>query len=164
MSRYLAILACALGAILALAPQASAENSPIIRDCSLGMPPPAVDPDFVLLSGGTLKANNGALTVLPSQKSLDLVASESVDQGDSAATVALFATVKGIGVPTQSFFATAPGFVIISIPLNNETVGQVYTISWNATFDNGQHTCPSAVTLENTTPIPYVVKVVAPKK
>jgi hypothetical protein len=164
MSRLTAsMLACALGT-LAFMPNCRAENSPILRDCSLGMPPPAIDPDFVLLSGATLKASNGALTVLPSQKSLDLTASESVDQGDNTAKVSLFATVKGIGVPSQSFFATGTGFVILAIPLSSSIAGQVYTISWSATFDNGQHACPSTVTLSNTTPQPFVVNVVQSKR
>jgi hypothetical protein len=113
-----------------------------------------------LLSGGTLKSNNGSLTVLPSQNSLDLTASESVDQGDQAGHVTLTATVAAPGLPSQTVSGTGAGFVILELPLSGSGVGQVYTISWAATFDNGQHSCPSSFTPENTTPQPFIVTVV----
>ena len=161
MSRFSTLLLASALATLSFVPNGWAENSPVVRDCALGAPPPpAVDPDFVLLSGATLSTSNGAPTVLPSQESLVLTASESVDSGDQAATVTLAASVKSPGTPTQSFFGTRTGFVMLRIPLSRAKVGQVYTISWSATFDNGQHACPSTLTQSNTTPIPFVVTVV----
>jgi len=53
------------------------------RDCSLVA---GVDPDFVELSGAIM-TSDGGLTVLPSQNSLGLTASESSDPGDSAGHV-----------------------------------------------------------------------------
>jgi hypothetical protein len=161
MRRFFVLMVMFAGAIAPLiALTARAENSPILRDCALLVaPPPAVDPDFVLLSGGTLASNNGNLTVHPSQKSLDLVASESVDNGDQAAQVTLTATVSAPGIGAQTLSGTGTGFVILELPLNGSGAGRVYTISWAATFDNGQHMCPSALTPSNTTPQPFVVTV-----
>jgi hypothetical protein len=149
---------------LALMPNCSAENSPIVRDCSFASTQGgSVDADFVVLAGGTLRVGaNGALTVLPSQNSLVLTASESVDTGDNAGTVTLSGSVAAPGIPTQKFFGTGTGHVIWQLPLNgsSSSVGRVYTISWFATFDNGQHMCPSTITPSNTAPNPYIVTVV----
>jgi len=149
------------GIIVSLTPPTLwAENSPILRDCSfLALPVASVDADFVLLSGGTLKSNNGSLTVLPSQDSLDLTASESTDQGDQAGHVTLTATITSPGIPSQTVSGKGTGFVILALPLNGSGVGRVYTISWAATFDNGPHMCPSAITPSNTSPHPFVVTV-----
>ncbi len=162
MRRFFVLLVVFAGAITPLiALTARAENSPILRDCALVVPPPpAVDADFVLLSGGTLKSNQGNLTVHPSQNSLDLTASESVDKGDQAGHVTLIATVTAPGISPQTLSGEGAGFVILELPLNGSGVGRVYTISWAATFDNGQHACPSTLTPSNTTPQPFVVTVV----
>jgi hypothetical protein len=87
-----------------------------------------------------------------------------VDSGDNLGTDQLFATVSTPGQPTRSFFGTGTGFVMLGIPLNSQDVGQVFTISWHMTTDNGFRACPNAtppfVTPANTTPIPFVVTVV----
>ena len=153
------------GAIVSLnGPTIWAENSPILRDCALGTPPPpATDPDFVVLSGDTLRSGSGNLMVLRRQKSLDLTASESVDSGDNANKVTLTATITSPGIPSHTVSGgPETGFVILALPLHASRVGRVYTISWAATFDNGQHMCPSSITLSNTTPKPFVVTVVNP--
>lgn len=168
MSRISSFMIASALATLSLMPNCWAVNGPIIRDCSFGHPTmfTALDGDFVLLTGDTLKVRNGLLSVLPSQTELDLTASESTDPNfgppntDNAGTVQLFATVSTPGQPTRSFFGTATGFVILGIPLNPQDVGQVFTISWNATFDNGGHACPSSTTPSNTTSIPFVVTAV----
>ena len=162
MSRISSFMVTSALATLSLMANSRADNSPILRDCSAGHPQPflASDPDTVVLSGSTLKLRNGVLSVLPSQNELVLTASESGDPGDNAGTDQLFATVSTPGQPTQSFFGTGTGFVILGIPLNTQDVGQVFTISWHATFDNGGHTCPSAMTPSNTSPIPFVVTAV----
>ena len=177
MSRISSLFIASSLATLTLASNCWAVNGPIIRDCSFGQLAPfaPIDPDFVLLSGDTLKLRNGVgLSVLPSQTELDLTASESVDPNfgppDNQGTVQLFATVSTPGQPTRSFFGTATGFVILGIPLNPQDVGQVFTISWHMTSDTGFHPCPSAgpvppattpfATPSNLTPIPFVVTVV----
>jgi len=120
-----------------------AENSSILRDCSfLALPVASVDADFVLLSGDTLKSDNGKLTVLPTQDSLDLTASESTDQGDQAGHVTLTATVTAPEIGSVTVSGAGTGSVILALPLNGSGVGRVYTISWAATFDNGMHMCP----------------------
>jgi hypothetical protein len=140
-----------------------AENSPILRDCSfLALPVASVDADFVLLSGDTLKSDNGSLTVSPSQTSLTLTASESTDLQDKAGHVTLTATVAAPGVPCETVSGEGAGFVILALPLKGSGVGVVYTISWAATFDNGMHMCPSAITPSNTSPDPFVITVVSP--
>ena len=152
------------GTIVSLiAPTVWAENSPILRDCSfLALPVASVDADFVLLSGDTLKSDNGKLTVLPTQDSLDLTASESTDQGDQAGHVTLTATVTAPEIGSVTVSGAGTGSVILALPLNGSGVGRVYTISWAATFDNGMHMCPSAITPSNTSPNPFVVTVTSP--
>ena len=152
------------GAIVSLTGTAVwAENSPILRDCAfLALPIASVDADFVLLSGDTLKSDNGNLTISPLQDSLTLTASESTDQGDQAGHVTLTATVTAPEIGSVTVSGAGTGSVILALPLNGSGVGRVYTISWAATFDNGMHMCPSAITPSNTSPIPFVVTVTSP--
>jgi hypothetical protein len=152
------------GAIASLTgPAAWAANSPIMRDCAfLALPIASVDADFVLLSGDTLKSENGNLTVSPTQDSLNLTASESTDLEDQAGHVTLSATITSPDLPSQTVTADGTGFAIVTVPLNGSGVGRVYTISWAATFDGGQHMCPSAITPSNTSPNPFVVTVASP--
>jgi hypothetical protein len=169
MSRISSFMIASALATLSLMPNCRADNSPVVRDCSLGNTPLASsDADFVVLSGATLKLRKGVLSVLTSQNELDLTASESVDTGDNAVSsshvVQLFATVSAPGQPTLSFFGTGESFVILGIPLNGSSTGQVYTISWHATFDSSSsRACPSATppaTPSNMSPNPFVVTVV----
>jgi hypothetical protein len=161
--RRIFVLVLAGTIVSLIAPTVWAENSPILRDCSfLALPVASVDADFVLLSGDTLKSDNGKLTVLPTQDSLDLTASESTDQGDQAGHVTLTATITSPEIGSQTVSGEGTGFVILVLPLNGSGVGRVYTISWAATFDNGQHMCPSAITPSNTSPNPFVVTVANP--
>jgi len=143
--------ALAAGAALPGVPTASAANGPAYRDCSLfGV---GFDPDFVQLLGATVSPQ-GTLTVLPSQRLVQLEGSESSDPGDSAGEVTLTATVSSRqGAQTVSGAGT--GKVRVSVPL--APGAKSYTISWAATFDNGNHQCPSVFTPENETPKPFVV-------
>jgi hypothetical protein len=138
------------------APAATAANGPTFRDCSLFVS--GFDEDFVQLSGVTVSPQ-GTLTVQPSQKQVQLEASESSDPGDSSGHVTLAVTVTAPQVPTQTVSGAGTGLVVLAAPLTGSGTGRTYTISWAATFDNGNHLCPSASTPENTTPIPFVVKV-----
>src|SRR5215469_13802769 len=118
MRRFSSFTIATALATLSLTSNCWADNSPIVRDCSLGqsfsgvtVPPFAsIDADVVVLSGRTLKLRNGVLSVLPSQTALTLTATESVDPGDNAVNAnhvdQLFATVSTPGQPTQSFFGT----------------------------------------------------------
>ncbi|HWW90884.1 MAG TPA: hypothetical protein VNY35_08910 [Solirubrobacteraceae bacterium] len=142
--------ALAAGAALPGVPTASAANGPAYRDCSLAL---GLDPDFVQLLGATVSPL-GTLTVLPSQRLVQLEGSESADPGDSAGADTLAATVSS-RQGTQTVSGVATGKVRVSVPL--APGGKVYTISWAATFDNGNHQCPSAFTPENETPKPFVV-------
>jgi len=159
-------LASALGA-LAFAPAAQAENSANIRDCSFGVPPAAVDDDFVMVTGMTLKAIdplNGPLVALASQNSVNVTASESLDANDhtSSNLVHITATVSAPGVAPQTFANNGVGWSTVQVPLNGSAPGVVYTITWSASFDGGGHTCPSSVTPQNTTAgsNPFVIKIV----
>jgi hypothetical protein len=138
------------------APAALAQNSPTFRDCSLFVQ--GVDPDFVQLFGVMLSPQ-GTLTASPSQGRLQLEGSESSDPGDSSNHVTLKAIVTAPHVATQTVSGAGTGKVVLSVPLTSSRVGRTYTISWSATFDNGNHSCPSPVTPENTTPTPFVVRV-----
>ena len=169
MSRVSSIMIASALASLSLMPNCRADNSPVVRDCSLASTPGgSVDADFVALTGATLKLRNGILSVTTSQNTLNLLASESIDTGDnvvsSSHVVQLFATVSSPGEPAQSFFGTGESFVILGIPLNNSSVGRVFTISWHATFDSSSsRTCPSSTppaTPSNMSPNPFVVSVV----
>ena len=99
------------------------------------------------------------MTVPPSQKQVQLEASESSDPGDSAGHVTLSSTVTAAHVPARTVSGAAVGRVVLSVPLIGSRPGRSYTINWAATFDNGMHQCPSAVTPENTSPNPFVVTV-----
>ncbi len=134
----------------------SAANSPTFRDCSLFVS--GFDPDFVQLSGVTVTSQN-TLTVRPSQNHVPLEASESSDPGDNLGHVTLTATISAPHTPTQTVFGAATGRVFLAVPLIGSGGGKSYTIAWSATFDNGQHLCPSPNTPENTGPNPFVVTV-----
>src|SRR5207248_7092224 len=149
----------AVGAALLVPSTAQAANSPTFRDCSAFAS--GFDPDFVQLSGVTV-GPDGSLTVSPSQNQVQLIASESSDPGDSAGHVTLSATVAAAGVPAQEVSGAGTGKVVLQVPLLRSGVGRSYTISWAASFDNGMHQCPSAVTPENTTSQPFVVTVSRP--
>jgi hypothetical protein len=156
----LAVLAVA-GAVSTAGSPARAANSPTFRDCSAFIP--GFDPDFVQLSN-VMVTSDGSLVVFPSQNQVQLVASESSDPGDSAGHVTLTATVIAPpGIPTQTVSGQGTGSVVLVLPLIGSGVGQTYTISWSATFDNGNHACPSSVTPENTPadPHPFVITVVS---
>jgi hypothetical protein len=142
--------ALAAGAALPGVPTASAANGPAYRDCSLAL---GLDPDFVQLLGATVSPQ-GTLRVLPSQRLVQLEGSESSDPGDSAGLVTLTATASS-RQGTQTVSGAGTGKVRVSVPL--APGGKSYTISWAATFDNGNHQCPSAFTPENETPKPFVV-------
>ncbi|HMC52799.1 MAG TPA: hypothetical protein VKI64_08575 [Acidimicrobiales bacterium] len=146
------------GAIALVGPAARADNSPTFRDCSAFAP--GFDPDFVEISGVAVGADGG-LTVSPSQNSVQLLGAESSDPGDSAGHVTLTATVTAPGVPAQTTSGAGTGQVVLQVPLVGSGAGRTYTVSWSATFDNGNHPCPSTVTPENTPadPHPFVVTV-----
>ena len=150
-----ALCALTLGTAWLPAPAAEAANSPTFRDCSLAG---GIDPDFVQLSGVTV-APNGGLSVSPGQNQVQLEASESSDPGDSAGHVTLAVTVTAPGVPSRSVSGAGTGLVVLSAPLIGSGAGKSYTISWAASFDNGQHQCPSSFTPQNTAPNPFVVTV-----
>ena len=155
----LVVLAMA-GALWTVGSTARAANGPTFRDCSAFVP--GFDPDFVQLSGVTVRSD-GSLTVSASQNQVQLLASESSDPGDSAGHVTLTATVTGApGTTTQTESGEGIGRVALVLPLIGSGVGRSFTISWFATFDNGNHACPSSFTPDNTPtdPHPFVVTVV----
>ena len=125
-------------------------------DCSLFVE--GFDPDFVQLSGVTVTPQGG-LTVPPSQHSVTIEASESSDPGDSSGHVTLAVTVSAPQAPVQRLSGAAVGKVILTVPLTGSNPGRSYTIGWAATFDNGNHLCPSPQTPDNTAPSPCVVSV-----
>jgi len=156
MNRKRSVLMLFVAAMVwTLMPGVRAANSPTFRDCAL---PANFDPDFVQLSGVTVGAD-GSLSVIPSQNSVQMVASESSDPGDSAGHDTLNVTVSAADVPTQSVSGAAVGHVTLAVPLIGSGQGRKYTLSWSATFDNGQHMCPSPVTPANTAPEPFVISV-----
>jgi hypothetical protein len=112
----------------------------------------------VQISGVTVTPE-GTLSVRQTQKQVPIEASESSDPGDSMGHVTLAVTVTAPHVPTQSLSGAATGKVELSVPLRRRKLGRSYTISWAATFDNGNHLCASESTPENTTPKPFVVSV-----
>jgi hypothetical protein len=150
-----------VGALIAVSasvavPAAGAANGPTFRDCSLFVS--GLDPDFVQLSGVTVSPE-GALSVTPSQNSVAIEASESSDPEDNKGHVTLNVTVTAPNVEARTASGAGTGLVFLLVPLVGSGVGRTYTISWAATFDNGNHLCPSSVTPENTTPKPFVVTV-----
>jgi hypothetical protein len=145
-----------LGAASLPVSAASAANSPTFRDCSAFVE--GFDPDFVQLSGVRVSPS-GSLSVSPSQNQVQLKASESSDPGDNLGRVTLDLTVTAPSVPPRTVSGAGTGFVVLSVPLVGSGVGRSYTISWSATFDNGNHPCPSPFTPDNTTPNPFVVTV-----
>jgi len=150
-----ALLALGAAAVPSSAPVVAA-NSPTFRDCSLLVE--GIDPDFVQLSGVTVTPQ-GTLTVPPSVNSVQIEASESSDPGDSSGHVTLTVTVTAAHLPTRVVHGAAVDHVFLAVPLGGSGTGRVYTINWSATFDNGQHPCPGAITPDNTTPHPFVVSV-----
>jgi hypothetical protein len=151
------VSAClAMGVTWSRSPAVHAANAPTFRDCSLLLP--GIDPDFVEIFGVTLTPG-GALTVDPSTRSVQLEASESSDPGDSAGHVTLTVTVAAPSVPAHTLSGAATDRVLLTVPLTGSGTGRTYTISWSATFDNGNHACPSALTPENTQPDPFSVTV-----
>jgi hypothetical protein len=150
------LAALAVGLASQAIPAASAANSPTFRDCSLVTA--GFDPDFVQLVGATVTPE-GTLRVPRSQKKVVLRASESSDPEDNKGHVTFEVRATAAHVPTQSLSGAGTGKVELSVPLRKRRMGRSYTISWSATFDNGNHLCPSANTPENTTPKPFVVTV-----
>jgi hypothetical protein len=145
------------GASWLLAAPAGAANSPTFRDCSLVG---GTDPDFVKLSGVTVAAG-GSVTVHRGTKQVTVEASESSDPGDNLGEVTFSVKVSSRKTPTHEESKKATGKVVLSVPLaRSKKLGRSYTISWMATFDNGNHACPSANTPENTAPRPFIVTVV----
>lgn len=157
MRVYKALIGLVLVAAAIPAGTASAANSPSFRDCSfIG----GIDPDFVQLSGATL-GSGGTLTVPQSQTSVTVLASESSDPGDNTGHDTFRVTVSAPGVASQTVSGIGVGSVTLTVPLSGAAVGSAYTITWNATFDNGVHACPGSATPRNTTANPFVLNVVA---
>jgi hypothetical protein len=158
MSRTRVLVGASVAAIastLLTAVAASAANGPTFRDCSLFVA--GVDPDFVELSGVTV-GPEGGLTVPFEQKQVGVLASESSDPGDSEGHVTLRVTITTPHVKTVEVSGAGTGKVMLAPALRGtKHHGRKYTISWSATFDNGNHLCPSENTPENTTPKPFIV-------
>jgi hypothetical protein len=149
--------ALVLGALVFLSASiARAANNSIFRDCSLILS--GIDADFLHLSGVNVHAD-GSLTVHPGQSSVELTAKESFDLMDNAGHVTVKATISSPGVTTLTFTGSGTDFAIARLTLLHPALGRVYTISWSATFDNGGHSCPSAITPQNTGPNPFVITV-----
>jgi hypothetical protein len=144
----------AIALALPSVPAASAANTPTFRDCSLLVS--GIDPDFVELIGARV-SSEGTLSVPPKQTHVNVKASESSDPGDSEGHVTLELTITAPGVRTRTVTGAGTGQVELEAPLRRRIVGRQYTISWAATFDNGNHLCPSENTPENTSPNPFVV-------
>jgi hypothetical protein len=150
--RYAVIAAAAVS--LAATGTAQAANSPTTRDCSFSG---GLDPDFVQIS--RVSVNGSDLTVSRARKHVSLKASESSLPGDQMNGVTLHAKVKSPGTKTKKVSGNGTGVVKLKIPLKHRMPGRAYTISWAATFDNGNHMCPSSSTPANTTPMPFKVRV-----
>ena len=132
--------------------RARAAGSPTYRDCSLLI---GVDPDFVQLYGATL--NRGVLDVSSQHAVVQLQASESSDPGDSAGHVTFQVAITAKGVGTVKAQGAGTGQVVLSLALPSPMRGRSYTISWSATFDNGQHACPAVYDFDQQQPSPFVV-------
>lgn len=136
---------------------AGAANAPTFRDCSLSG---GLDPDFVQLNGATV-GPGGTLTVTSGQSSVAVEGSESSASGDQQNQVAFSVTVTGSGASPRTVSGMGTGHVSLSVPLSGVGPGGQYTLDWSATFDNGFHHCPSAMTPENPSSNPFVLHVVA---
>ena len=146
----------AVGVLAVPASPVRAANSPTFRDCSIFVE--GFDPDYVQISGVTVTPQ-GTLTVPASQTSVQVKASESADPGDSLGHVTLNVVVAGPGGHARTLSGAAVGSIVLSVPLLVSRTGKTYTISWAATFDNGNHLCPSPQTPDNTAPNPFIVTV-----
>lgn len=148
--------ALAAGTALLGVPTAGAENGPAYRSCAFTG---GVDADFVQLLGATVNPN-GNLTVAPAQRLVQLEASESSDPGDNLGHVTVSATVSS-SASSQTVSGAGTGKARVNVPLAPGAAS--YTINWAATFDNGEHKCPSSTppfnTPENETPKPFVLTV-----
>lgn len=135
---------------------AGAANSLTFRDCSLVG---GLDPDFVRLSGATV--TGAALTVVNTQPSVMVEASESSDPGDNFGHDTFSVTLSGPGISPRTVSGAGVGHVSLAVPLSGVTPGGQYSLSWTATFDGGLHHCPGSVDPQNTTSHPFVLNVVA---
>ncbi len=144
----------ATGVFMAAIGTAQAANSPTMRDCSFSG---GVDADFVQISG--VSVNGSDLTVSSTKRHVSLEASESSFPGDDMNHVTLHAKVKSRGIKAKKVSGGGAGVVKLKIPLKHRTAGRAYKVSWTATFDNGNHMCPSSATPANTTPMPFTVTV-----
>jgi PASTA domain len=152
ISRLALVAALASAALLiVLVPAAGAANSPTFRDCSLLS---GFDPDSVQLSGVT-GGPGGTLTT--SQGQVNLQASESLNAADQMNHVTFKATVSTANAASRTLSGAGTGKVNLTIPMIGSGMGRSETISWAATFDNGNHPCPSSMTPQNTTPQPFIV-------
>jgi hypothetical protein len=150
------VAAVATAATIALGVSiAGAANSPTMRDCSFAG---GLDPDFVALKGVKV-GNGGSLTVSSSRGHVKLIASESSDPGDMTHGVSFKAKVTSHNLKPKKASGMGTGKVALSLPLAKRRTGRRYTISWNATFDNGFHTCPGSQIPANPKPDPFVVRV-----
>lgn len=108
---------------------------------------------------GATVTPEGTLTAPRSRRHVVVEASESSDPEDNKGHVTLAVSVTAANVPTQSLSGAGTGKVELSLPLRRRKTGRSYTISCSATFDNGNHQCPSANTPENTARRPLAVTV-----
>lgn len=158
--RTLAGLGLAAGAAAAALTigAASAANRATYRDCSFVG---GLDPDFVQLSGATA-GPGGTLTVPASQSQVQVLASESSDPGDSSGRDTLSVTVTAPNTAAHTVSGAGTGKVSLAVPLSGAAAGTSYTISWMATFDNENHSCPSSQTPQNANANPFVLSVTTP--
>jgi hypothetical protein len=138
-------------------------NGPTFRDCSLAG---GLDADFVQLFGvmvgieGAHTSSRVHLWVPKGPEKVRIEASESSAPGDNLGHVTLKVGVTSPGISTQNVSGEGTGKVLLAVPLRgSKKVLRSYTINWAATFDNGNHPCPSEFTPANTTPEPFEVTV-----
>ena len=155
IGRLAGLGAVAAGVAVLLIGPASAANNPTYRDCSFVG---GLDPDFVQLSGAAPGPNN-TLTVPASSGQVQIKASESSDPGDSSGHDTFKVTVTAPGTAPRILSGAGTGKVILTVPLSGAAPGSSYTLDWAATFDNGNHSCPSSQTPQNATANPFVVTV-----